>query len=210
MKINDLVNENDMVNFFKDLQKNNPKFKNLRVHGDPEHDELRKQDAINREKQRADAFAKAKEHEQARIEQDRTNLPDLEAELHMLQRNFDPNYEYSDDHTFWTNQKSLHNEISALKQRIHKAKQLGESATAGATSAANIGTVDAPQLSPGKARGKKSYTGSVATGSGTKAPPQPKVNQPKNKDGTAKNGLDIKGTSLFGGPANEAVVIKRR
>jgi hypothetical protein len=89
-------------------------------------------------------------------------------------------------------------------------KPMGESATAGATSAANIGTVDAPHLSPGKARGKKSYTGSVTTGSGTKAPPQPVVKQPKKKDGTAVNGLDIKGSSLFGGPANEAAVIKRR
>ena len=75
-----------------------------------------------------------------------------------------------------------------------------ETATAGATSAANIGTVDAPHISPGKARGKKSYTGSPSTGSGTKAPPQPKVVQPKTKSGTAVNGLDIKGASLFGGP----------
>lgn len=75
-----------------------------------------------------------------------------------------------------------------------------ETATAGATSAANIGTVDAPHYSPGKARGKKSYTGSVATGSGTKSPPQPKPVQPKTKAGTAVNGLDIKGASLFGGP----------
>jgi hypothetical protein len=81
---------------------------------------------------------------------------------------------------------------------------VNESATVGATSAANIGTVDAPHLSPGKARGKKSYVGSPGK-SGTKAPPQPKVNQPKNKDGTAKNGLDIKGASLFGGPP-----VKRR
>ena len=98
---------------------------------------------------------------------------------------------------------------------VHKS--LEESATAGATSAANIGTVDAPHLSPGKARGKKSYIGSPWGGkSGTKAPPQPKVVQPKNKDGTAKNGLDIKGSSLFGGPAKKsrpakkAAVIKRR
>jgi hypothetical protein len=86
-----------------------------------------------------------------------------------------------------------------------------ETASAGATSSASIGTVDAPHLSPGKARGKKSYIGSPWGGkSGTKAPPQPKVVQPKNKDGTAKNGLDIKSKSLFGGPANEAAVIKRR
>jgi hypothetical protein len=89
-------------------------------------------------------------------------------------------------------------------------RPMGESATAGATSSANIGTVDAPHISPGKARGKKSYTGSPGTGSGTKAPPQPKVVQPKTKSGTAVNGLDIKGSSLFGGPANEAAVIKRR
>jgi hypothetical protein len=76
---------------------------------------------------------------------------------------------------------------------------IGESATAGATSAANIGTVDAPQLSPGKARGKKSYLGSPSTGSGTKAPPQPKVVQPKAANGTAKNALDMKGANLFGG-----------
>lgn len=87
---------------------------------------------------------------------------------------------------------------------------ISETASAGATSSASIGTVDAPHISPGKARGKRSYTGSPSTGSGTKAPPQPKVVQPKNSNGTAKNGLDIKGTSLFGGPANEAAVIKRR
>ena len=106
-----------------------------------------------------------------------------------------------------------HGHASNVAKKIKGAtvhKSLDESATAGATSAANIGTVDAPHHSPGKARGKKSYTGSVKTGSGTKAPPQPKVVQPKKKDGTAVNGLDIKGSSLFGGPANEAAVIKRR
>jgi hypothetical protein len=89
-----------------------------------------------------------------------------------------------------------------------EGKRLKETATAGATSAANIGTVDAPQLSPGKSRGKRSYLGSPGTGSGKKAPAQPKVVQPKNSDGTAKNGLDIK-ASLFG-QAKESVVIKRR
>lgn len=78
-----------------------------------------------------------------------------------------------------------------------KIRDIIESATAGATSAANIGTVDAPHISPGKARGKKSYTGSPSTGSGTKAPPQPNIVQPKNKDGTAKNALD-QNASLFG------------
>ena len=75
-----------------------------------------------------------------------------------------------------------------------------ETATAGATSAANIGTVDAPHISPGKARGKKSYIGSPWGGkSGTKAPPQHKIKQKKKKDGTAVSALDLKGTSIFGG-----------
>lgn len=85
-----------------------------------------------------------------------------------------------------------------------KIQEILESATAGSTSAGNIATVVNPHISPGKARGKKSYTGSPTTGSGTKAPPQPKVVQPKNKDGTAKNALTMK-ASLFG----EGNAIKR-
>ena len=104
-----------------------------------------------------------------------------------------------------------HSHASNVAKKIKGAtvhKSITETATAGATSSANIGTVVNPQLSPGKARGKKSYTGSMTTGSGTKSPPQPKVVQPKNSDGTAKNGLDVK-ASLFG-QAKESVVIKRR
>lgn len=73
-----------------------------------------------------------------------------------------------------------------------------ESATAGSTSSGNIATVANPHISPGKARGKKSYTGSPGR-SGTKSPPQPK---PANM--TGKNALDMK-TSLFG----EGNLIKR-
>jgi len=78
-----------------------------------------------------------------------------------------------------------------------KIRDILESATAGATSAGNIAAVKNPHISPGKARGKKSYIGSPTSGSGTKSPPQPKVVQPKNKDGTAKNALDQR-ASLFG------------
>lgn len=78
-----------------------------------------------------------------------------------------------------------------------KIRDILESATAGATVSANIATVANPHISPGPARGKKSYTGTPGQ-SGTKAPPQPKMVQKKNKDGTAKNALD-QGTSLFGG-----------
>jgi hypothetical protein len=88
----------------------------------------------------------------------------------------------------------------AEQEEDHKRLATGtnESASAATTSSANIGTVDNPQLSPGKARGKQSYIGSPGK-SGTKAPPQPKVVQPKKSDGTAVNGLDMKGANLFGG-----------
>lgn len=67
-----------------------------------------------------------------------------------------------------------------------------EQATAGATSAGNIATVVNPHLSPGPARGKKSYTGTPGK-SGTKSPPQPK---PKKQNPT-DNALDSN-VSFFG------------
>jgi hypothetical protein len=81
-----------------------------------------------------------------------------------------------------------------------KIKELLETATAGATSAGNIGTVVSPHIAIGKDRGKKSYTGSPGK-SGTKAPDLPKVVQAKNKNGTAKNALDMKGNIFGGGSA---------
>ena len=79
-----------------------------------------------------------------------------------------------------------------------KPDDIAETATAGATSAGNVATLGMnPKLSPGPARGKKSYIGTPGK-SGTKAPPQPKVNQPKTKHGTAVNALDVK-SNIFGG-----------
>lgn len=70
-------------------------------------------------------------------------------------------------------------------------------ATLGASTSSMMSSVSNPHISPGSARGKISYTGSPSTGSGKKAPPQPKIKQPKKRDGTAVNALDMK-TSLFG------------
>jgi len=78
-----------------------------------------------------------------------------------------------------------------------KIREIFETATAGATSAAIVGTVVSPHLAIGKDRGNKSYTGSPGQ-SGTKAPRVPKVKQAKNPDGTAKNALDM-GNNIFGG-----------
>lgn len=78
-----------------------------------------------------------------------------------------------------------------------KIHELLEAATAGATSAGNVATLGMnPALSPGKVRGKKSYTGSPSTGSGTKAPPQPKPKAQKPTD----NALNMTGVSIFGAP----------
>jgi hypothetical protein len=77
--------------------------------------------------------------------------------------------------------------------RNHTGHKVKEAATAGATSSANIGTVPNPHLSPGSARGKKSYTGTPGQ-SGTKAPPQPSPKKQKPSD----NALNMKGTSIFG------------
>lgn len=103
------------------------------------------------------------------------------------------------------------NRVSNAMERKYPDKKIGvhetgaaisENATAGATSSANIGTVVNPHHSPGKARGKKSYLGDPRSGqSGTKAPPQPKVVQPKNSDGTAKNGLEM--GNIFGSGAKQ-------
>jgi hypothetical protein len=79
-----------------------------------------------------------------------------------------------------------------------KIKDILESATAGATSSGNIATVNSPHLAIGKDLNNKSYTGSPGK-SGTKAPKVPKISQPKNANGTAKNALDMKGSNIFGG-----------
>ena len=103
----------------------------------------------------------------------------------------------------WAAKKSA---SSGKKWSVHitGAEPTNESATPGATSTANVGTVVNPHHSPGKARGKKSYIGDPWGGkSGTKSPAQPKVVQPKNSDGTAKNGVES--PNLFG-----AGTIKRR
>ena len=78
-----------------------------------------------------------------------------------------------------------------------KIRDILESATAGATSAANIASVTSPHIAIGKDRGSKSYTGTPGK-SGTKAPKVPKTVQAKNADGTAKNALDMK-NNIFGG-----------
>ena len=66
MRLNDLFENDSLKDYFKQLQKTDPKFSNLRIHGDPEHDELRRQDQAAyqaRQKQTA-AAAKDNKHDE--------------------------------------------------------------------------------------------------------------------------------------------------
>lgn len=78
-----------------------------------------------------------------------------------------------------------------------KIYELIESGSEASTVAAHVSSVPNPHMSPGPVRGKISYIGKPGSFGGTKSPPQPRVKQPKKKDGTAINALDIK-TTLFG------------
>lgn len=78
--------------------------------------------------------------------------------------------------------------------KIHEV--IREQATAGATSSGNIATTVSPHIAIGKDRFKKSFTGTPGK-SGTKAPRVPKIKKQKPTD----NALNMKGTSIFGGPA---------
>ena len=78
-------------------------------------------------------------------------------------------------------------------------RRVKQQATAGATSAGNIATLNSPHVAAGDDRFKKSYTGPPGK-SGTKAPKLPKIVQPKNPDGSAKGAHNLPGVSLFGGP----------
>ena len=78
----------------------------------------------------------------------------------------------------------------ALSEEMMRIQELvQEDATAGATSAGAIATVPNPNVAIGNI---KKY------GKGAPAKP-PKAAQALNKDGTAKNALDLPGTSLMGG-----------
>jgi len=171
--------ENDMASFFKNLQQTNPKFKNLRVHGDPEHDELRRQDDEKREAERASVRQQAHD---ATV-QDHANLPQLEAEYAEMLAKYKSlggnSWQYADrEQNLSRNERearSMEHGLHHLHARIARAKKHGisESATVGATSSANIASVPNPNY----------------------------ANKANKKKVKSVNALDTNSTSLFGGPA---------
>ena len=59
---------------------------------------------------------------QDQLAQDTANIDQLEAKLADLERVFDRNYEYSDDHRVWTKHRAIAQQIGALKDRISQVR----------------------------------------------------------------------------------------
>lgn len=72
------------------------------------------------EKARQEQYAKARAEALAA---DREGLDSFKAKLADLERQFDPNYEYSDDHSFWSKQRDIKNSIDDLRRRIAAAER---------------------------------------------------------------------------------------
>jgi hypothetical protein len=195
MRMRELI-ENDMASFFKNLQKTDPKFKNLRVHGDPEHDELRRQDDEKREAERASVRQQAHDA----TAQDHANLEQLEAEYAEMLEKYKSlggnSWQYADrEQNLSRNERearSMEHGLHHLHARIARAKKHGisESASAGATSSASIATVVNPDY----------------------------AHNANKKPVKSVNALDQDEVSLFGAPmeniknasGKKAAIIKRR
>jgi len=187
MKIRELIVEADPA----ELGPMNDKMKSVlgKVHADDE------------EQARTDAEAKAKAKEDQRAEAARLrkeNPEMLEKYIDMLKKH-DWTYEYSDGYSrAYVKGQEEHYDIMNMAKKIDpdfeiynkydplKKEDMGESATAGATSAGNVASVANPQVAYSKPKRD------------SKGVPQAK--QKKKKDGTAVNALDM-GTSIFGGGA---------
>jgi Cytidylyltransferase-like len=66
--------------------------------------------------------AQQQQQQQDQLAQDTANIDQLEAKLAELERQFDKNYEYSDDHRVWTKHNAIRQNIDALKKRIANAR----------------------------------------------------------------------------------------
>lgn len=70
------------------------------------------------EKARKDAAEKARSDQLAA---DKANLPELIAQYQKLRNQYDPDFEYSDDHSFWSKQKDIQQSMHSLQKRINAA-----------------------------------------------------------------------------------------
>lgn len=65
--------------------------------------------------------AQAEKNRQDALASDKENLPALMAQFQKLRGQYDPNFEYSDDHSFWSKQRGIQQQLSALQKRINDA-----------------------------------------------------------------------------------------
>ena len=82
--------------------------------------------------------ATAAQARQQQITQDRENLPTLIKDLEQLKKEFDPNFDRSDDYSVWDEQRNLQAQIKSLQDRINAAGGARESASGGATSSGAV------------------------------------------------------------------------
>jgi hypothetical protein len=147
MKILDLLNEVSTGNYYSKAHKSKISAASKMMFADPEKPETQKamRDFKNRttgmsrvsDRNKKASAAQQDQLRQQQIEQDKENLPTLIKQLEKLKSQYDPNFEYSDDYSFWSKQKELQKQISSLQSRINTAGGTQESASVGSTSTAS-------------------------------------------------------------------------
>ena len=117
MRLSEITENNSLTDYFKQLQKTDPKFANIRIHGDPEHDELRKQDQAayqDRQKQAAASAAASVD-----IDALKQQLAALEAKYKQLGGD---SYQYADRMMPRDLEaQQVHQQINSLARRIQAA-----------------------------------------------------------------------------------------
>jgi hypothetical protein len=130
MKISDIVTEASLGNYVTKATKDKALNQMSAAFGrDDTERAMGKEKARRREqglarakprlaKARADISAKAQADSLAA---DKAGLDQMRASLAQLEKRFDPNYQYSDDYSFWKTQEDLSQQIGRLKDRIARA-----------------------------------------------------------------------------------------
>ena len=115
MRLNEITENDSLKDYFKQLQKTDPKFSNIRIQGDPEHDELHKQDQAARQARQKQAAASAA-----------VDVDALKQQLSAAQAKYEQlggdSYQYADrmmprDYEA----QQVHQQINSLAKRIQAA-----------------------------------------------------------------------------------------
>ena len=113
MRLNEITENNSLTDYFKQLQKTDPKFSNIRIHGDPEHDELRKQDQT--------AYQARQTHAAPAVDVDALKQQLAAAQAKYKQLGGD-SYQYADRMMPEDYQaQQVHREINSLSRKIQAA-----------------------------------------------------------------------------------------